>query len=124
MAPSPRSSAGQSAGFLNRRSQVRALPRMPKIGEMKMAKQEWDVKLDKYQRDNLLWLLNICGYPGNKDDKGIEPFTLANNGDWLGEIANQLVEDGEVPTLKNSDVPNMSIDDIREAVRKWKDKVS
>src|SRR5579884_2173715 len=43
----------------------------------------WDIRLNKYQRDNLISLIRIIGYPfGN----GVEPFTYVNSGDWVGEL--------------------------------------
>ena len=48
----------------------------------------WTLTLNEYQRNNLLLLLNVCGYPhGN-------PHTIPemnfDTGDWIGEIANAL----------------------------------
>ncbi len=64
---------------------------------------EWKLTLDKYQRDNLLSLLNACGYPYGQ---GGPPFTVANTGDWMGEITLMLAdEDGSIIIGKN-DRPN------------------
>src|SRR5206468_1231349 len=49
----------------------------------------WTIKLNDYHRRNLLWLLNLVGYPCQAG-KAVEPFTFANNGDWVGEIALML----------------------------------
>lgn len=58
----------------------------------------WTITLNRYQRNNLLYMLNSMGYPyGN-------PYTIPdipmsyNTGDWFGEIANMLggiLEGGE-----------------------------
>lgn len=53
--------------------------------------QKWIIVLNKYQRDNLLWLFAAIGYASDaKGESGVEPFTLANNGDWVGEIPQML----------------------------------
>lgn len=66
----------------------------------------WVLVLNPYQRDNLLWLLNLVGYGGKVDDAeadktmarnygnlpGVGPFQLANTGDWVGEVAIKLKE--------------------------------
>jgi len=53
--------------------------------------QKWVIVLNKYQRDNLLWLFAAIGYASDaKGKSGVEPFTLANNGDWAGEIPQML----------------------------------
>jgi hypothetical protein len=49
--------------------------------------QTWVIELNKYHRDNLLWLFNVIGYPSGN---GIEPFTFANTGDWA--------VDGSIPS--------------------------
>lgn len=76
----------------------------------------WSIHLNEYQRNNLLWLLGICGY-GNGVDV-VEPFDHANTGDWLGEISNMLVrEDGEY--LGPNDSPNISVDDLKISMKYW-----
>lgn len=48
----------------------------------------WTLTLNRYQRDNLLYLLNVCGYPyGNPH---AIPEMNFDTGDWIGEIANAL----------------------------------
>lgn len=49
----------------------------------------WVLVLDSEQRDNLLQLLNIVGFPND----GIAPFTIMND-DWVGEIALMLASPG------------------------------
>jgi len=70
--------------------------------------QVWVLVLNTYQRDNLLWLLNMIGYgkPENllidpiAPDWTITPFHLLNTGDWVGEVAQKLGEfDSERPAL-------------------------
>lgn len=50
----------------------------------------WVLVLDSEQRDNLLQLLNVVGFPTD----GIAPFTIMNSGDWVGEIALMLASPG------------------------------
>lgn len=84
----------------------------------------WPLVLNKYQRDNLLWLLNVCGYPC-ADETGkklptVEPFTFANSGDWLGEVANMLAKPGKSSVLDSDDRPIVSIEGLRRRVEAWR----
>jgi hypothetical protein len=81
-------------------------------------RNEWVLRLNKYQRDNLLWLLNACGY-GNHS-LVVQPFTCANSGDWLGEIASMLAKPGKKCEIDADDQPNMTIEQLRVAVESWK----
>jgi len=55
------------------------------------ADRKWILVLNNYQRDNLLWLFAAIGYASDaKGKSGVEPFTLAMNGDWAGEIPQML----------------------------------
>lgn len=71
----------------------------------------WRLTLNQYQRDNLLWLLNACGYPcqPNGEASGVPPFTLANTGDWLGDLVLQLEPGGEPH-------PNVSTEELQASV--------
>lgn len=76
---------------------------------------EWNLKLDQYQRDNLLWLLQLCGY--YHFDRKVEPFHLAHTGDWLGEIHNMLAdEEGEF----NPRRANRTVEELWRQVEIWK----
>lgn len=76
--------------------------------------EKWTLELDKYQRDNLLWLLNACGYPNLANT--VEPFNCANTGDWLGELALMLCNaDGEC-SITEKDRPNTTFDDLRRSI--------
>lgn len=85
----------------------------------------WTLTLNRYHRDNLLWLLTALGY----GMKGIEPFTFAHTGDWVGEIVLML---GKTTawntTMGNKDVsflidegdsPNNSYENLRRQVDWW-----
>lgn len=58
----------------------------------------WVITLDKYERDNILALLNAIGYPGaSSDEPGIvgrvriDPaLSRWNSGDWVGQVAWKL----------------------------------
>lgn len=66
-------------------------------------KTEWTITLNKYQRDNLLWLIHVCGYPhGNKYQ--VPRFGGANTGDWLGEVHHMLATGEEI--YPNTEEPN------------------
>lgn len=80
------------------------------------ASESWVIELNKYQRDNLLWLFNAIGYPNAKT---VEPFHLANTGDWAGEIPNMLVKPGKDCVIDENDHPNRTIADLKDAVTGW-----
>lgn len=93
------------------------------MAEEKKVKVQWSIELNKYQRDNLLLLLNALGYPWTKNPfgAGLEPFIVFNNGDWVGEIAQKLADDDGVCIVREpQDRPNISADEIREEVERWK----
>lgn len=83
-------------------------------------KQEWILVLNKYQRDNLLWLLNACGYPGdNTTAHTIKPFDCANTGDWVGMLAIMLMDDKQFPGITAGDHPNSSFEQLKKQVEQW-----
>lgn len=60
----------------------------------------WELTLTQYQRDNLLQLINVCGWPSTfqqadyeVDSLAVAPFNVMNTGDWLGEIGHMLAAD-------------------------------
>ena len=86
-------------------------------------RKEWVLTLNEYQRNNLLWLINACGYP-YADRRGvrqgaIDPFTFANTGDWIGEVAIMLCRPGEDCTLGPDDRPNRSLKELEDFVERW-----
>lgn len=87
-----------------------------------MPPETWTLTLSRYQRDNLLWLLNATGYRAH----AVEPFHLANTGDWVGEIVNMLGKSNRgYPeqvsfSIDSSDHPNMSHEELRKAVARWR----
>ncbi len=58
--------------------------------------EEYNLKLNKYQRDNLLWFFEVARRLG-----------ICNSGDWFGEIPFMLAPDGK---LGPDDKPNQTID--------------
>lgn len=100
--------------------------------------QRWIIQLNRYQRDNLLWLFTaIRGWYTDRWES-IWPFNHLNTGDWAGEIPNML---GRVdqPTSKhgtldpsdatqpyqtqlNKDHPNSTMQALREDVQGWMDQ--
>lgn len=78
--------------------------------------ERWVIELNRYQRDNLLWLLLAvwgCGVP---------PFDRAATGDWVGEIPWMLRLPGqESPQLTPDDHPLCSVDELRRRVQDWLD---
>jgi hypothetical protein len=88
--------------------------------------QKWIIVLNKYQRDNLLWLFAAIGYASDaKGKSGVEPFTLAMNGDWAGEIPQML----QKPNAKHfcqldpEDHANgLDMDALEHEVTRWKER--
>ena len=75
----------------------------------------WNLELNEYQRNNLLWLLNLIGYPYPHADS-VQPFQFANTGDWVGEVANMLRDkDGNMISKEAL----VTVDGIRKAVEGW-----
>lgn len=89
--------------------------------------EEWIVRLNRYQRDNLLWLFTIMGWPfveeGTHKQVFVEPFHLAHNGDWVGEIPQRLaLPDKSYPDncrLSEGDSPNETVRAISDAIEDW-----
>src|SRR5271165_5294895 len=72
--------------------------------------KEITITLTKYERDNLLFLLNICGYPFSE---GIAPFQLMNTGDWIGQIAQKLMGEPGLPIINlETDSPNLTREEL------------
>ena len=75
----------------------------------------WHITLSEYERSNLLWLMcDVIGYPYGR---GMEPFNLANTGDWNGTIPNMLRGDHSAPT---EHVPNKTVIDLKDQVEQWR----
>jgi hypothetical protein len=73
----------------------------------------WKLSLSKYHRDNLVSLLTAIGYPHGGL---IEPFHVANTGDWVGELWLDL----QYPADKGRpDQPNATPADLRQRVEAW-----
>ena len=75
----------------------------------------WKLELNEYQRNNLLWLLNLIGYP-YPHAESVQPFNLANTGDWVGEVATML-RDRDGTMIARGSI--QSVDEIRKAVELW-----
>lgn len=80
----------------------------------------WTLELNQYQRDNLLWLLRLVSCPrvmkGPVDS--VEPFTFANTGDWLSEIAAMLSD--EKGDMIPGEYTNETSENIRRMVNQWR----
>lgn len=79
------------------------------------------ISLDDYERANLLWLLAMIGYSNGDPPNlpvGIEPFTLCNNGDWVGQIANKLQSKRMHNTYNLRTVPN-GLFDLQNRINEW-----
>jgi len=63
--------------------------------------KKYTVEFDQYERSNLLWLFELMGY--GKGNPGVFPFTLAHNGDWVGQLYYKLKGDTEDRQTANGD---------------------
>ena len=73
------------------------------ISASKDEQTTWTLTLNKYQRDNLLWLINACGWPWGVHT--VSPFGCANTGDWIGEVGWMLAKEGKEPLLDENGSP-------------------
>jgi len=77
-------------------------------GQCAMSVQKrWSLDLTKYERDNLLQLLNLIGFPITTQ---VKPFEILNTGDWVGSIGSKLVRGNKTSDceIKPTDRPNKS----------------
>lgn len=88
----------------------------------------WTLTLNQYQRDNLLWLLQcVGGWPWQEaKERQVAPFSYANSGDWVGEIAGMLgtedwIDGKRVPKF-NPKNPNCSVEQLRVLVNHWREQ--
>lgn len=82
--------------------------------------QTWVLVLDRYQRDNLLSLINTLGFPYSNP---IEPFNILNSGDWVGELAIMLAAPGteaafQMNAEKTGD-PILTRDEVFRRLHEW-----
>jgi hypothetical protein len=77
-----------------------------------VSQELWNLKLNEYQRDNLLFVLNLIGY----GDKPMWPVCVLNNGDWVGEIA-QMLRDSDGSIVAKH--PNMDRAWIQHSIDLW-----
>lgn len=74
---------------------------------------EFVITLNRYQLDNLRWLLHLTGY---REGERVEPFHLADSGDWLGELYWKLND--VAPDMEN-DAPNRKPGETAHYVKIW-----
>ena len=80
--------------------------------------KEWHLVLNRYQRDNLVSLMNAIGY--SVKDKSIKPFIVFNTGDWVGEFTSMLRRIDGSYTIDEKDSPNISREGILESIKYYK----
>lgn len=74
----------------------------------------WSIPLDRYERDNLVSLLNAVAvgtYPEN-------PFRSANTGDWVMQVLFKLRRRDNQYALDDNDRPNRRPEELVEDARK------
>lgn len=62
----------------------------------------WVLVLNKYQRDNLLYLLASVGWGIDEREPPDTPVSRFNTGDWVGEIGQMIVGSLGTPTYAHS----------------------
>jgi len=84
--------------------------------------------LNAYQRDNLLLMLNACGYPARQGESPIEPFHLLHTGPWMGEIAWMLKHEGTDAAFQllaeKTGKPNRTLKELSDQVERDYPKLS
>jgi hypothetical protein len=79
---------------------------------------KWIIELDRYERDNLLALINAIGWPApyNEFSNRVKPdpaLAAYNSGDWVGQIGMKLMRsDGEI-VIDEQDQPNYIREDVK-----------
>lgn len=79
--------------------------------------QIWSIPLNRYERDNLLFLLNAIGYGA----KPIKPFGVFNTGDWVGQVALKLRRQDGSYSIDENDRPNASREQIELSVQGYRE---
>jgi hypothetical protein len=75
----------------------------------------WHLNLSKYHRDNLVLLLELIGYPWDKNP-GVPPFHIMNTGDWVGELWLDL----QYPKGKEKpEQANTSVARVKQEIEHW-----
>jgi hypothetical protein len=80
--------------------------------------REWTITLNKYQRNNLLWLLKSIGW-NNSSSTRAPLISLLNTGDWVGEIGFML----DYPSGEKDPDQNMIEHSAERFARDFKDQV-
>lgn len=79
----------------------------------------WTGHLNKYHRDNLLWLFAAIGTVESEHGR-VEPFHLALTGDWAGEVPFAVLgapENGRMDLAGTE--PNVDLAGLQGAVDQW-----
>lgn len=82
----------------------------------------WLVALNRYERDNLVALLEMIGAGGFR----LDPFSILCNGDWAPDILYRLTKhnqgikpNSEFAVLREDDNPNSTVENIRKELDAW-----
>lgn len=75
----------------------------------------WSIPLDRYERDNLVSLLNAIAVGGSSAN----PFSVANTGDWVMQILFKLRRRDNIHITDEQDHPNRRPDDLQDQARKF-----
>ena len=78
---------------------------------------KWIIELDRYERDNLLALINAIGWPSSHALRSIPPpykrrvmpdpaLAEYNSGDWVGQIGWKLARSDNEIEIDEHDNPN------------------
>lgn len=87
------------------------------MADGRSAEKTTTLTLDEYERANLLWLLHAVGYPWDqKNPTVVEPFNMANTGDWVGQVVGKLGFFEDPPTQH----PNRKLQDLKRSCEAWR----
>lgn len=90
-----------------------ALVELSRISEGLAGERGHVLMLNDYQVANLRALFNAIGYAAHFADTPSSPLSVANNGDWIGEIYQMLPYEG-------SQKPNVDAEQLRKSAIAWK----
>lgn len=75
--------------------------------------EEGTFTLTNYERANLQWLFALIGYSKDLTAASVYPFSIANTGDWVGQLYWKFGLDKDIDC-----VPNQTVEQTRERLEK------
>ena len=75
--------------------------------------ETWNLHLDRYERDNLLMLLQVIM------SSEVKPLDILNTGDWVGQIRWKLSRRSGIDDTKEKLCSNISVESLKERIGWW-----